>query len=109
MPELGLAGSALIVVYMAVTPITGILGNRFHRLRLAALGVGLWSAATMLSASVRSLSQLLVARAAVGVGESSYAPLRSAVIGDSFPPSRRATTLAVFNVFPSRSAARSAI
>lgn len=96
--ELGLAGSAFIVVYMAVTPISGILGDRFNRLRLAALGVGLWSAATMLSASARSLAQLLVARAAVGVGESSYAPLSTAVIGDSFPPSRRAASLAVFNV-----------
>jgi MFS family permease len=95
--ELGLAGSAFIVVYMLVTPITGFLGDRLHRPRLVALGVGLWSAATALSASARSVSQLLIARAAVGVGESCYAPLCTSMIGDSFPPSRRAASLAVFN------------
>ena len=96
--ELGLAGSAFIVVYMFVTPIAGLLGDRLHRPRLVALGVGLWSAATALSASARSVSQLLLARAAVGVGESCYAPLCTSMIGDSFPPSRRAASLAVFNV-----------
>ena len=96
--ELGLAGSAFIVVYMIVTPITGLAGDRLRRPRLIALGVGLWSAATALSASARNISQLLLARAAVGVGESCYAPLCTSMIADSFPPSRRAASLAVFNV-----------
>ena len=96
--ELGLAGSAFIIVYMAVTPIAGLLGDRLNRPRLVALGVVLWSGATVLSASARNFLQLLVARTAVGVGESSYAPLCTAMIGDSFPPARRAASLAVFNV-----------
>ncbi len=95
--ELGLAGSAFIVLYMAVTPIAGLLGDRLNRPRFAALGIALWSGATVLSASARSFSQLLFARAAIGVGESCYAPLSTAMIADSFPPARRAASLAVFN------------
>ena len=96
--ELGLAASAFIVVYMMVTPIAGYLGDRFHRPRLIALSVALWSAATLASGAARTFSALLISRALVGIGESSYAPLSSAMIGDSFPVERRGSSLGIFNV-----------
>jgi MFS family permease len=96
--ELGLAASAFILVYMMVTPIAGYLGDRFHRPRIIALSVALWSAATLASGAARSFAALLVSRALVGIGESSYAPLSSAMIGDSFPAGRRGSSLGIFNV-----------
>jgi len=95
--ELGLAASAFIVVYMIVTPIAGLLGDRLRRLPVAAAGVALWSLATLLSAAARSFPALLVARALVGVGESSYSPLSSAMISDAFPSEQRGSRLAIFN------------
>jgi MFS transporter, Spinster family, sphingosine-1-phosphate transporter len=96
--ELGLAASAFIVVYMIVTPIAGYLGDRFDRPRLIATGVALWSAATLGSGAARGFSMLLASRALVGIGEACYSPLSSAIIGDSFPPARRGSSLAIFNV-----------
>jgi len=95
--QLGLAASAFIVVYMIVTPVAGFLGDRLRRLPVAAAGVALWSAATLASAVARSFPALLAARALVGVGESSYAPLSSAVISDAFPIEQRGSRLAIFN------------
>jgi MFS family permease len=96
--ELGLAASAFIVVYMIITPVSGFLGDRVRRLPVAAAGVALWSGATALSALAWSFTALLGARAMVGVGESSYAPLSSAIISDSFPSEQRGSRLAIFNV-----------
>ena len=96
--ELGLAASAFIVVYMIVTPIAGLLGDRLRRLPVAAAGVALWSAATLVSGTVRGFPALLGARALVGVGEASYAPLSAAIISDSFPSEQRGSRLAIFNV-----------
>ena len=96
--ELGLAASAFIVVYMIVTPVAGYLGDRFHRPRLVAAGVALWSAATLGSGAASTFSALLLSRALVGIGEASYSPLSSAMIADSFEPARRGSSLAIFNV-----------
>lgn len=96
--ELGLAASVFIVVYMITTPIAGVLGDRLRRLHVVAASVALWSVATLLSGTASSLPTLLAARAAVGVGEASYAPLCSAMISDRFPTARRGSSLAVFNL-----------
>jgi MFS family permease len=96
--QLGLAASAFIVVYMVVTPVAGILGDRLRRLPVVAASVALWSAATLLSGAARSFSGLLLGRGLVGVGEASYAPLSVAMISDAFPESRRGSSLAVFNL-----------
>src|SRR5438093_10032213 len=45
------AGSLMtgfVIVYMLASPVFGTLGDRRHRPRLLAWGVGLWSAATAL-------------------------------------------------------------
>jgi MFS transporter, Spinster family, sphingosine-1-phosphate transporter len=95
--QLGLTASAFVVVYMIVTPICGLLGDRMRRLPVAAAGVALWSAATILSATARSVTALIGARAIVGVGESSYSPIASSVISDAYPADRRGSRLAIFN------------
>ena len=65
--QLGLAASAFIVVYMVVTPVAGILGDRLRRLPVVAASVALWSAATLLSGAARSFSGLLLGRGLVGL------------------------------------------
>lgn len=96
--ELGLAGSAFIIVYMLVTPIAGGFGDRLPRLRMVAAGMAVWSFATVLAGMAWSLGSLLLFRSLVGVGEACYAPLGSAMIADVYPPPGRGRSLSVFNL-----------
>lgn len=79
-----------IVVYMCAAPLFGYLADRFHRPRLVASGVVLWSLATIGAAFVHSYGALLVTRSLVGVGEAAYATLGPAMLADGFPESERA-------------------
>ena len=68
----GQAGSlqgVFVLVYAFSCPVFGWWGDRAHRLRLAALGVVIWSAASFASGQAPTFAALLVARALVGVGE----------------------------------------
>src|SRR5438876_11827215 len=65
----GLLQSLFIVAYSLVCPVAGWLGDRQPRLRLAALGVFVWSAATVASGLVPSYSLLFVASAVLGAVE----------------------------------------
>ncbi len=93
------AGSLMtgfVLVYLATSPIFGALGDRRSRPALVALGVGLWSVATMLSGLARSFLGLFAARAAVGVGEAAYATIAPALLADYFPHSSRGRAFSVF-------------
>src|SRR6185503_2395278 len=56
-----------VIVYMLAAPIFGALADRFHRPRLIAVGVTIWSLATMAGAFVHDYNWLLVARSGVGI------------------------------------------
>lgn len=79
-----------VIVYMLAAPVFGALADRFHRPRLIAVGVTIWSLATMGGALVQDYTSLLVARSFVGVGEAAYASLGPAVLSDCIPESQRA-------------------
>src|ERR1700748_1568658 len=67
--QMGLLTSAFFFTYMIVAPLTGWLGDRFPRRHLIVAGALIWSAATLLTASVRSYDTLLLRHAIVGIGE----------------------------------------
>jgi len=70
--QLGFIGSAFVVVYLITSPIFGRLGDLVSRKGIIALGVGLWSLATVGASVAQNYSQLLLARSLVGIGEASY-------------------------------------
>src|SRR5688572_11825564 len=82
--QAGLLQAASMVVHSVASIPLGIAADRFLRRRLIALGVGLWSIATALAGFARSYGQLFVSRAAVGIGEASYAPAATALISEYF-------------------------
>jgi MFS transporter, Spinster family, sphingosine-1-phosphate transporter len=92
----GLLQSAFILTYAIVCPFIGWVGDRSPRLRLAAAGVFVWSAATVASGLAPTYAVLLVARAVVGVGEASYAVVTPSLLSDCYPPERRARVLGIF-------------
>jgi len=79
-----------VIVYMLAAPIFGALADRLHRPRLIAVGVTIWSLATMAGALVQDYTTLLIVRSFVGIGEAAYASLGPAVLSDCIPESQRA-------------------
>lgn len=96
--ESGLLQTAFMVVHAVTSIPLGVLADRLLRKRLIAVGVGVWSLATAGAGFARSFLQLFGARAAVGIGEATYAPAASALISERFRPESRARALGVFQL-----------
>ncbi|HUR81002.1 MAG TPA: MFS transporter [Thermoanaerobaculia bacterium] len=94
--QMGFVASSFIVVYMLVSPVFGILGDRRKRPPLIALGVAIWSLATGLAGFARGFWTLFAARATVGVGEGAYGTIAPALLADQFPYERRGRVMSVF-------------
>ncbi len=94
--QAGLLPTAFILVYALVAPLPGWLGDRVARLRLAAVGVAIWSAATLGTGWASTFVALLALRAILGVGEASYSVVTPSVLADLYPPGRRGRVLALF-------------
>jgi MFS transporter, Spinster family, sphingosine-1-phosphate transporter len=92
----GLLQSLFLLTYTAVSPLAGWLADTRSRLRLAAVGVLIWSAATCASGLAPAFSLLLVARALSGIGEATYAVVTPSLLSDSYPPNRRGRALAIY-------------
>jgi predicted MFS family arabinose efflux permease len=96
--ELGWLLPVFILVYMLAAPIFGAWGDRGSRTRPIALGIGIWSIATVLSGFAASYPHLLATRALVGIGEAALVAIAPALLADLFPPQRRARVYAVLNM-----------
>jgi MFS family permease len=92
----GLFGTIFLVGFFVTSPVFGILADRGKRKGLLAIGIGVWSLATIASGLSRNFMELAVARALVGVGEASYATIAPTLIDDLAPPERKGSWLAIF-------------
>jgi MFS family permease len=104
-PEMGLSDlqigslmTAFMLVYMVAAPVFGVLGDRGSRTRPIAIGVFLWSLATVLSGFAANYMHLLGARALVGIGEAAYVTIAPALLADCFSRAQRGRVLSVFNM-----------
>ena len=89
---------AFMVVYMIAAPIFGAWGDRGSRTRPIAIGITLWSVATVLSGLARDYPQLFASRALVGIGEAAYAAIAPALLADYFQARTRGRVYAVLNM-----------
>lgn len=96
--QIGLLGSAFVLGFVAASLPLGMLADRWKRKWVIALGVGVWSLATALSAAAQSFGMLFSFRAIVGIGEAAYAPAASAMISERYPKETRARAIGVFNL-----------
>ena len=94
--EVGFLATAFMFSYFMISPIFGWLGDRQPRYRLMAVGVGLWSLATVASGAVKSFSALVASRLCVGVGEAAYGSISPSVLTDLFPKNVRGKVFAIF-------------
>lgn len=91
-----LIGPAFAVFFCIMALPLGRMVDSRNRIRLAAVGVGLWSLATFLSGFADTFAHLFAARVGVAVGEAALFPAANSLIADSFPPHRRARAIGVF-------------
>lgn len=96
--QIGWLLPVFILMYMVAAPLFGAWGDRGSRTRPIALGIGIWSIATILSGLAHGYGHLLAARAIVGIGEAALVAIAPALLADLFPPAGRARVYAVFNV-----------
>jgi MFS family permease len=94
--QLGALGTAFTLLYAFAGIPLGRLSDRMPRKHLLAGGVFVWSLLTAVSGAARNFWQLFVMRLGVGVGEAVCAPAGTSLIGDFFPPAKRARALSIF-------------
>lgn len=94
--EAGSLGTFFILSYSLVSPAAGWLGDRHPRFRLAAIGVFVWSVATIGSGLATTFAGLIAARALIGVGEASYSVVTPSLLSDFYPPAYRGRALSFF-------------
>src|SRR5256714_11130776 len=93
--QVGLLGSAFLLVYAVATIPFGIWADRGVRKTVVAVGVTIWSLATLFTGLARNYVQLFAARAVLGIGEASYYPARTALLGDYLRKKGRARAASI--------------
>jgi MFS transporter, Spinster family, sphingosine-1-phosphate transporter len=96
--QIGLVGSAFLVVYTIVALPLGFLADRIARKTIVGLGVAIWSLATAFTGFAANFPILLGVRTLLGIGEGSYYPAGTPMLAAYFPPSRRASIISRWSV-----------
>ena len=93
--ELGMLGSSFAVVYGMGGPFAGYVVDRIRRKTAILGGLELWSVICLLSALSRNFFQLLIFRAAEGIGEAIYYPAALSMIGDYHGKATRSRAMGI--------------
>ena len=94
--ELGSLQTFLLVVLAVGSVPFGFFADRFSRKAIIAIGILLWSVATLAGGFASTFVFFLIPRAIVGLGEAAYAPAAQSMISGAFPQERRAIAQAIF-------------
>ncbi len=87
-----------MLAYMATSPITGWLGDRFPRKPMIVAAALFWGGINLLTATVHSYDSLNLRHAALGIGEASFGIFAPAMLADFYPDDQRNRVLTIFNV-----------
>ncbi len=95
--QMGLIQGFALAFFFAVAGLPiGRLADLTSRKRLIAIGITVWSLATIFSGLSKSFLHLFVARMVVGVGEAVVNPGGFSMLADMFPKERLGRAVAVF-------------
>ena len=95
--QLGYLFSSFLWLYVLCLVPMGMVVDRLGTRTVNALGIGLWSAATVLTGLVGSFAALLGTRVVMGAGEATTYPAAGRVIHEWIPVRERALFTTVFN------------
>lgn len=94
--QLGALVSVISVVVAIGSIPVALLADRFGRVKSIFIMASIWSMATISCMFARNYGQLFAARAVVGLGETGYGSVGSALINALFPKRLHATLLGAF-------------
>lgn len=84
--------------YVVMALPLGYLADRFQRRLVIGIGVGIFSAFSIMTGLAKSYTHLFIARMGVGFGEASVSPAGLAMISDNFPPHKLGRAIGLFNM-----------
>jgi len=91
----GLVVTIFSLTYMSCAPLLGHVSDRIGRRRMLSCALLVFAAANLLTALVPNLPSLLAVRICAGASAAGISPSIYALVGQSAPPDRRGTWLAV--------------
>jgi len=94
--EVGLLGSAFLLVYAIAAIPFGYWADRGVRKVVIGVGVGIWSLATLFSGFAQSFIQLFFSRAVLGIGEATYYPAGTSLLSDYFAKAWRGRAMSIW-------------
>src|SRR5437762_1896269 len=94
--EIGLFGTAFLLVYAIAAVPFGYWGDRGVRKNVIAVGIAIWSVATLLTGFARNYFQLFLSRAVVGICKASYYPAGTSLISDYFPKEQLSRVMSIW-------------
>ena len=95
--QLGALSTVISITIGCIVIPVSILVDRWSRRKTISLMIFMWSIATLACGYARDYSQMLVARAMIGLGEAGYAPGGTAMISAAYPEKKRSLALGVWN------------
>ncbi len=96
--QLGLmSGFTFALFYVSFGIPIARLADKSNRKKIITMALIVWSGMTALSGKAQNFVQLLIARMGVGIGEAGGSPPAHSIISDLFPPSKRATAMAIYS------------
>jgi len=95
--QMGMIGAAFALVYGLFAPFAGSVGDLFARKKVILWGLWLWSAICYATGLARNYTQLLVFRAAEGLGETFYFPATTSFLSDYHDKRTRSRALGLHN------------
>jgi len=94
--QAGWLATVLLISYALFGPFAGYMADRLRRPRLMAVGIAVWSLATVGTGLARSYNEIQLARALVGIGGSTFGVIALTILMDLYPRGVRARVLSVY-------------
>jgi MFS family permease len=94
--SVGLLASSFLIIYAICALPFGYWADRGVRKIVIGTGVTIWSLATLFTGLAQNFTQLFISRAVVGIGEASYYPAGTSLLGDYFPKSSRGRAMSIW-------------
>ena len=94
--QAGWLSAWFLISYTLISPFMGYAGDRVKRTWLLALGVGIWSLATVATGLSQTYGQLSLSRALLGIGEATYGVIAPTILMDLYSRDKRARVMSWF-------------